>query len=683
MSFINDIKDLVKYFRNAPSKRSGSTKSDPEKYIIKRVGLVFSKNTGSSRTRNFEEPDFDLEEIDAAYNTDSYIRQALDKYTDLIFSAGWSFTSKNQNALDYIRMRMRAIAEATKTPLEQFLLEIAEDLVKYSNVFIIKARAGNNYQYPPGLTVTGIGKFKPVAGYFVLAPSTITVARDKNGLVQAYKQEITGESIEIKPDDMIHFHWKRERGQIFGNPFLFSVLDDVKILRQIEEDVIKLVYRHLFPLIVYKVGTPEYAATQEEINEVTDSINNMPLDSAMVIPERHNVDVVSIDEAVMDVSKYLEYFRSRVFTGLGVSDTIMGISDTSNRATADNLTQQMNDRIKAIQKTFSQFFEHYIINELLLEGGFDPVLNIDDQVYFEFNEIDLESKTKYENQVIQKWLNNLITFEEARQELSYETVADEERLYANIIAAQINNANPNTGDKTESKAKETVNDDSSKNTFIIESVQKHDIDSINNFRRQLLEIYHSIRIDIIAHAEKGRISSKSVDMVFGLAENQIKALIEKTTRESLLQGIKDSSNISKPDALLNNVLVNELTSTHMKSVSKLFADLKNGVRDIEESDVSKILGLFETHQYRLKFLANNVCNLGYNFGIIRYAQHAGLNKVYIKSDNGCEYCQKLNGKEVKTNDLLIGSEFIPPFHSNCQCILTTKEVQNVNETNEV
>lgn len=681
MSFISNIRD--RFFINAASK--GNVKNDPDKFKIKRAGLVFSKSAGTSHTRNFEEPDFDLAEIDAAYNTDSYIRQALDKYTDLIFSAGWAFSGRNQNALDYIKMRMQAIAEATQNPLEQFLLEIAEDLVKYSNVFIIKARAANNYQYPAGLTVTGIGKLKPVAGYFVLAPTTISVARDNTGLIQGYKQKVTGAEIEIKPADMIHFHWKRERGQIFGNPFLFSVLDDVKILRQVEEDVIKLIYRHLFPLIVYKVGTdkPGYEATQDEIDEVTETINNMPLDSALVIPERHNIDIVAIDEAVMDVNDYLKYFRSRVFTGLGVSDTIMGISNTSNRATADNLTQQMNDRIKAIQKTFSQFFEHYVINELLMEGGFDPISNIDDQVYFEFNEIDLESKTKVENQIIQKWLNNLITFEEARQELSYEAALDESRLYANVIAAQKNNANPNTGENTGSSNNNTTKNKENLDSFIKETVQNHDIDSINIIRRQLSEIYYAIKSDIISYADRGKVNSKSVDMVFGLAENQMKAIIILASKESLTRGITDVSNLYTAERILNNAMINELTSIHMKSITKLFADLKNGVRNIEENDASKIMGLFETYQYRLKFLASNMYNLGYNYGIAKYAQYAGINKLYIKSDKGCERCRSLNGTEIDTGELFAESKLIPPFHSNCQCTLSVKEVQNVQETYKV
>ena len=72
---------------------AGSTggQRDPETSIVKRVGL----RQGDITTKDFEDPEFDLTQIQTGYNADSYIRQGVDKYVDQIFKEGYEFYIKN------------------------------------------------------------------------------------------------------------------------------------------------------------------------------------------------------------------------------------------------------------------------------------------------------------------------------------------------------------------------------------------------------------------------------------------------------------------------------------------------------------------------------------------------------------------------------------------------------------
>ena len=120
----------------------------------------------------------------------------------------------------------------------------------------------------------------------------------------------------------------------------------------------------------------------------------MPTDGGIVTPERHEIKVIGAEGEAIKAGEYLKYFEARVFTGLGVSATMMGRGDTANRSTADNMTSEMHDRIKAFQEVLSTFVNEFMIQELLLEAGYDPLENEEHRVFFRFNEIDTEPDQK-------------------------------------------------------------------------------------------------------------------------------------------------------------------------------------------------------------------------------------------------------------------------------------------------
>jgi len=96
----------------------------------------------------------------------------------------------------------------------------------------------------------------------------------------------------------------------------------------------------------------------------------------------------------------------------------MGEGDTANRSTANTLSKIAIQDVEALQKAVKTFIETYVINELLLEGGFEEALYEESKkVYMKFGSVDKEIKSKEENQTIQLWLNKLISQSEARKRL--------------------------------------------------------------------------------------------------------------------------------------------------------------------------------------------------------------------------------------------------------------------------
>ena len=102
------------------------------------------------------------------------------------------------------------------------------------------------------------------------------------------------------------------------------------------------------------------------------------------------------------------------------------------------MTSEMSDRIKAIQRTIEFTINDFIIKELLMEGGYDPVLNVDDAVFFKFKENELDNMIKAQNHAIYKFEHNAITEDEMRLELNMDPIADSDRAKLNReIAAEL------------------------------------------------------------------------------------------------------------------------------------------------------------------------------------------------------------------------------------------------------
>ena len=417
--------------QDASGNSGGGAGRELASEFIKRVTYKTNNDT------DFESPDFSFEDIQNGYNTDSYIRQGVDKYVDQIFKEGYSFYGTDTNAVEYLKLRLSYIAEASNTPTSQLLMDIAEDIVKYGNCMVVKARSNDPNALPQGANVTGLYGKDPVAGYFCANPVNMKCKRDDFGTVTSWQQDTDKGKQEFNPEDVVHFYYKREKGNAYGTSFLIPVLDDVRALRQAEENVLKMMYRNIYPFYHVAVGTEEQTGTTKEVEEVKDAIDGMDVEGGLVTTERVKITPIASDK-VIDAEPYLKYLEARVFSGMGIPAIMFGRGNTSNRSTGDNMTSEMADRIRAMCRTIEMFFNSFIIKELLMEGGYDPVLNPDQAVEFRFNDNDIDVMIKKQVHAIYKYEHNAITEDEMRDELGMDPIpdGDREKLFVELITRE-------------------------------------------------------------------------------------------------------------------------------------------------------------------------------------------------------------------------------------------------------
>lgn len=417
--------------QDASGSSGGGAGRELASEFVKRVTYKENNDT------DFEDPDFDLEDIQNGYNTDSYIRQGVDKYVDQIFKEGYSFYGTDANAVEYLKLRLSYIAEASNTPTNQLLMDIAEDIVKYGNCMVVKARNSDPNALPQGTTVTGLYGKDPVVGYFCANPVTMKCKRDEFGTITEWQQDNDGGTQTFAPEDVVHFYYKREKGNAYGTSFLIPVLDDVRALRQAEENVLKMMYRNIYPFYHVAVGTEEQTGTTREVEELKSAIDGMDVEGGLVTTERVKITPIASDK-VIDAEPYLRYMESRVFSGMGIPEIMFGRGNTANRSTGDNMTSEMADRIRAMCRVIEMFFNSFIIKELLMEGGYDPVLNPDQAVEFRFNDNDVDVMIKKQVHAIYKYEHNAITEDEMRDELGMDPIPDGDRakLFVELITRE-------------------------------------------------------------------------------------------------------------------------------------------------------------------------------------------------------------------------------------------------------
>ncbi|WP_067924132.1 hypothetical protein [Alicyclobacillus shizuokensis] len=721
--FLNNV---IKRFATAneapspPSRSSGSAgvgfgpsfKRDPKATQVKRVGyqLPSANATGGGGGRaNFESPDIDFAQIDAAIERDSYVMQTVLKYSELVFKSGWQFKSKNQQALDYVKLRLDMIAVGTDTPTEMLFQGIADDIVRYANAFIVKARGKGNQGLPPGLSAIPMPPAKgPVIGYFRLPPSTMQVGRDLNGNITGYQQTVQGQDpITFRPEDVIHIKVNVPAGKAFGEPWLAPVIEDVRLLRKVEENAALLLYRHIFPLLAYTVGLdkPGYEATDEELNEIRSTIENMPTDGAIVLPERHKIDAVNL--TAIDGKPYLDYFEARVFSGLGMSQVDMGRGDTANRNTADAMTGIKADRINGWQRQIALQINKYIIEELLVEGGFDPLADPNNKVEFVFNEIEAEMRIKLDTHEIYKYEHNVQTFEETRINLKLEPQVDESRLYLNMVkipeieaAAQAKATvastpgTPETNNKQQPTNQHGTRSGPKRST---ESLRESAPDfistsTLDRLQKRLASTYEQMEADVVDEVRKhmsGRSfpikDPKTLLSAVHFAKDTMWHDIEYAARQCLMDGVVAAKDDLNRGSLANvnyssslrligedaNRSLGRLEQAIQKTLSAKLADAK----DLSEA-ILKTRAVFQSLRYRVEFLALYTLAKAFNYGYaLSFLQYEEDQLVVEKGSDGCVTCQEKSGTSIHVGnhsslDEVAIYHHIPPWHPHCNCRLT-------------
>lgn len=604
------------------------------------------------------------------------------KYYQLIMKSGYQITSTNEDAVTYLKQRLRAMEFGTGIPFDVLMNGVAQDLVTYSNAFLVKSRVD---KIANGLQAKGIYDTKPVGGYFRMDPTTVTIKRASDGTINGYQQEVGSSQKSYKASDVVHIYIDKDAGNAFGTPRISTALEDVKILRKIEGNTLSLLYRFALPLYQMKIGLPQenFMATDKEIREAQTQVEKMPMDGIIITNERTAFEEIGAKNTAIDMTPYLNYYEKRVFSALNVSETMMGRGGA--KQDADSMEQQIHDQVKFYQHMIEIFMETLVFNELLLEGGYNPVFNEEDRVNFVFNEISLDTRIKLENHIMTQYQGNMLTFDEARRQIGLQSDnVDMSQMYANLITqtnakellqmklgatttssdGRTTNGKAND-DTTPNGAASSMNTPSNQHGTYSAKVKESSLtegtdDRIRQYKddySQVYKKYNGLRNKI------GDIRKEAYDKTWDNIESSLKRYVSKSAAKgAFMMYLSTNKNLltDKEERVDVSVLEQQITD----GIKKIHDDMWNKLK--HKKDVTYRKAVLDTMSYRLRFLTEYMTRKAYWYGYAVTAKKVGIKTLTInfhsKEDQEA-HKQAIDTRNIKIDD-------IPPFKPYCKCTLT-------------
>lgn len=385
----------------------------------------------------------ELIDVQNAYEVDSYVFQSVSKHTEKLLMSGPIFKGNNDAAVQYVKTRFDMMSVSTGR--YWFLpFEVAiRDFVKFANGFLVKARFPKNENIftmkKKGMrrTSTPKGTKPPVAGYFDLNPLYLIPNISEGKHIGWRYRFSTAKDIMFDLDDVIHLCYNKVSTSCYGFSYLVPVLEDVRALRQCEEMVIHLIYKNLNPLIQHEI--PDRVGNglgdQRDIDRVVNAHNIMAVNGYIATPPGHKINVIGVESRALRAEGYIKMIKYRVYAGLGLSDNIMGESSSGASGSTEAFASILMDRIRFFQLELSFLLTYLVVWEILQEGGFDPIFNEDDRVFWTFDEVDKAQKIRDEAHALLLYHGNAITESELRRiaQLPPLTKEDYKELYMNRI----------------------------------------------------------------------------------------------------------------------------------------------------------------------------------------------------------------------------------------------------------
>ena len=377
-------------------------------------------------------PEYDFDRIQIAQDVDSNFGRSIRQRVDRFVTAGYEFVSENEEALAYVQQRIAYMEIATNKSFLTLQSQMLQDLARYENCALAIKRDAERSMGKPRPHHTLDIMIEPIAGFFILPFERLIFKQNANGTYKSVREVMpNGKYREYNPKDILVISMYKKPGFSVATPINHAALDDILLLRRIEEQVGELIETNLFPRLHYKVGTDDHPAMttiegEHELDHVRKLIGYMPPGAAYISDHRQTIEAIGSENKALRIDYYLEYFRQRVFAAIGTNDIDMGIGSSANRSTASALSKQTLLAVKGYQQILADEINKKIINELLIEGGYNP-LDPKQRVSIRYGVVDVEERIALENQVIQKFTNNLANLVECRAELGYRP-PDEEWL---------------------------------------------------------------------------------------------------------------------------------------------------------------------------------------------------------------------------------------------------------------
>lgn len=336
-----------------PTITKGSNRKSVQKDDIGALAVKALDNPILKNRRNYDlffDLTYDFREFLRAEDVDGYVATTFRLTIEQCMKSGFEFVGPDTELVDQVELEFKKILHNSRTHMEEFVENLVTGSAKFCNsmcVFVRKApRPGSPFKPYEHRGKT----LNPIAGIFYVEPQHMRPYRVFGQLKYwvYYNQDTGAVRTNFDIPEVFHHKWNRKGDHLFGTPWILPALDDVRMLRRLEEFAQMLISKHLFPLYQYKIGTEKQPAMlledgTSEVISVQNQVGELPTQGCIFTSHRHEVKAINQEGSVLDIKNYIEHFDRRALSSCGLSDIDIGKGDSANRGCHDEETETLTD----------------------------------------------------------------------------------------------------------------------------------------------------------------------------------------------------------------------------------------------------------------------------------------------------------------------------------------------------
>lgn len=226
--------------------------------------------------------------------------------------------------------------------------------------------------------------------------------------------------VEINKNNILHIKYGNENFGVYGRSSIASVLEDVRILEEIERSIAIITKYKAVPRIALIKGLDENEEepTQEELNYAVENLKNLSdFDNPILAGKWSTIDLSNGGKDIR-LEGYIDYLKRKITIALAPEFLIHG--ENTNRATSKEQKQLYFLRIQNIRRNPEKELTN-ILREFMF-----PIQQKDKNLLgtfkFYFGEFDITIPEIKQENTRNLFTDGIITINEAREELQYEKI---------------------------------------------------------------------------------------------------------------------------------------------------------------------------------------------------------------------------------------------------------------------
>jgi len=226
----------------------------------------------------------------------------------------------------------------------------------------------------------------------ILNPIWMNVYRQSNGDIMGYSQIIENDKsvlwgttgnpqedsafkIKIpKIDSIIHFKHNVLGSEKYGISVIRSLIDSLNIKVDMENNLKKVVFKYVAPLIWAKAGNNDFPANDAIVNTISDTLRDLQAESEITTSHLVELSVLDFNAKGMDIKTPLDHVEQQIISGGHVPPVLLGRSAGVDKATAEVQLRSFGRYIKNIQRELKIEFEDKVLQEKGLGSEEDELI---------------------------------------------------------------------------------------------------------------------------------------------------------------------------------------------------------------------------------------------------------------------------------------------------------------------